>query len=92
MVEVCSTTLPQMAIPRILGHPEYEAALEKRRRRYELRSNIAYDLLKDVPGIKVNRTNGAFYMSVVFEDGVLTADQMPLACSFAAAIALGISV
>ena len=35
-------------------------------------SNIAYDLLKEVPGIKVNRTNGAFYMSVVFQKGQLT--------------------
>jgi len=75
MVEVCSTTLPQMAIPRILGHPEYPAALEERKHRYELRSNIAYEILRQVPGIKVNRTNGAFYMSVVFEDGVLSANQ-----------------
>jgi alanine-synthesizing transaminase len=49
--------------------------LEERKRRYEAQSNIAYEILKGVPGIKVNRTNGAFYMSVVFEDGLLTADQ-----------------
>jgi aspartate/methionine/tyrosine aminotransferase len=28
-------------------------------------------MLKQVPGLKVNRTNGAFYMSVVFEPGRL---------------------
>ena len=67
MVEVCSTTLPQKAIPFILSHPEYPKYLEQRRNRYELYSNIAYNLLKEVPGLKVNRTNGAFYMSVVFE-------------------------
>jgi aspartate/methionine/tyrosine aminotransferase len=72
MVEVCSTTLPQKAIPPILSHPEYPLYLEERRKRYEKHSNIAYQLLKEVPGIKVNRTNGAFYMSVVFEPGVLT--------------------
>ena len=71
MVEVCSTTLPQKAIPFILSHPEYPKYLEQRRNRYELYSNIAYNLLKEVPGLKVNRTNGAFYMSVVFEDGVI---------------------
>jgi aspartate/methionine/tyrosine aminotransferase len=72
MVEVCSTTLPQKAIPRIMTHPQYPAYLEERRTRYERCSNVAYDMLKDVPGIKVNRTNGAFYMSVVFRKGLLT--------------------
>jgi aspartate/methionine/tyrosine aminotransferase len=71
MVEVCSTTLPQKAIPPILSHPEYPAWLKERITRYEKYSNIAYDMLKKVPGIKVNRTNGAFYMSVAFEAGQL---------------------
>ena len=75
MVEVCSTTLPQKAIPPILSHPEYPKYLEKRRNRYEVHSNIAYDMLKEVPGLKVNRTNGAFYMSVVFEAGRLNDSQ-----------------
>lgn len=80
MVEVCSTTLPQMAIPRILSHPEYEASLDERRRRYEAHANLAYEIFSKVPGIKVNRTNGAFYMSVVFEDGALTPEQkLPIA-------------
>jgi aspartate/methionine/tyrosine aminotransferase len=35
-------------------------------------SNITYDCLKEVPGLMVNRTNGAFYMSVAFRDGLLT--------------------
>src|SRR5512139_598253 len=71
MVEVCSTTLPQMAIPALLSHPEYPKYLEERRIRYERCSNIAYDTLKKVPGLKVNRTNGAFYMAVAFEAGRL---------------------
>ncbi len=75
MVEVCSTTLPQKAIPPILSHPEYPAWLEERIRRYEKHSNIAYDILKKVPGVKVNRTNGAFYMSVAFKEGALTNKQ-----------------
>lgn len=71
MVEVCSTTLPQKAIPRIFQHPEFKKSLDERRRRYELLSGIAYNRLKDIDGVLVNRTNGAFYMSVVFEDGAL---------------------
>jgi aspartate/methionine/tyrosine aminotransferase len=71
MVEVCSTTLPQKAIPLILSHPEYQDWLDLRIARYEKFSNIAYDILKKVPGVKVNRTNGAFYMSVAFKEGGL---------------------
>ena len=75
MVEVCSTTLPQKAIPPILSHPEYPNWLAERIARYEKFSNIAYDILKQVPGVKVNRTNGAFYMSVAFKEGILTPKQ-----------------
>ncbi len=75
MVEVCSTTLPQKAIPALLSHPEYPKYLEERKSRYEHYSNIAYDLLKNVSGIKVNRTNGAFYMAVAFTKGQLTHSQ-----------------
>lgn len=74
MVEVCSTTLPQKAIPKILSHEQYPVYLEERTSRYEKFSNIAYNILKDVPGIKVNRANGAFYMSVAFKRDLLKAD------------------
>ncbi len=75
MVEVCSTTLPQMVFPKVLTHPEYPAYLEERIKRYEKFSNIAYECLKDVKGVLVNRPNGAFYMSVCFEEGPLTKKQ-----------------
>jgi len=75
MSEVCSTTFPQMAIPKIMMHPEYENYRKERILRYERLSNIAYDILKDVPYIAVNRTNGAFYMSVVFNEAVLNGRQ-----------------
>ena len=75
MVEVCSTTLPQKAIPLLLSHPEYDGYLQERIERYERFSNIAYNVLKKVPGLKVNRTNGAFYMSVVFDRALLNDKQ-----------------
>lgn len=75
MVEVCSTTLPQKAIPPLLSHPEYPAWLEERITRYEKLSNIAYNILKKVPEIKVNRTNGAFYMSIAFREDALNHQQ-----------------
>jgi len=71
MNEVCSTTLPQKTIPTIMSHPEYGNYLSERITRYERMSNITYNFLKDVPGLHVNRTNGAFYMAVAFEHGLL---------------------
>lgn len=71
MLEVCSTTLPQVVLPRIKQHPEYEGYLKERISRYERYSNLAYDILKEVKGLLVNRANGAFYMSAVFEEGLL---------------------
>jgi aspartate/methionine/tyrosine aminotransferase len=71
MSEVCSTTLPQMSIPRIMNHPEYEKYLQQRIEHYERLSNIAYNILKDVPCLIVNRTNGAFYMTAVFNEAFL---------------------
>jgi aspartate/methionine/tyrosine aminotransferase len=80
MNEVCSTTLPQKTIPAIMTHPAYGSYLEERTRRYERMSNITYDYLKEVPGLIVNRTNGAFYMAVAFKDGLLTSRQsLPIA-------------
>ncbi len=71
MNEVCSTTLPQKVIPAIMSHPEYPVYLEQRINSYEQMSNITYNFLKDIPGLMVNRTNGAFYMAAAFKDGLL---------------------
>lgn len=79
MVEVCSTTLPQKAIPRIFEHPGYHDYLRNRLQRYERLSHTAHDKLKQVPGIVANRTQGAFYMTAVFEEGWINGSQsLPL--------------
>ncbi|MCA9497117.1 MAG: pyridoxal phosphate-dependent aminotransferase [Nanoarchaeota archaeon] len=75
MLEVCSTTLPQMAIPKIFTNPKYQNYIEERNKVFERRSNLVYNLLKDVPGIIVNKTQGAFYTSIVFEKDVLNVNQ-----------------
>ncbi len=75
MLEVCSTTLPQKVIPAIMDDARYESHIAHRNAVYEKRSRIAYDQLKDIAGVIVNRTNGAFYMTVMFKEGALTANQ-----------------
>jgi alanine-synthesizing transaminase len=72
MLEVCSTTLPQRVIPSIMGDVRYPGHIAHRNAVYQKRSRIAYDLLKDIKGIIVNQTNGAFYMTVMFRENVLT--------------------
>jgi aspartate/methionine/tyrosine aminotransferase len=62
-------------LPKIQSHPRYQTYLDERIQRYEKFSNIAYDILKDVKGLQVNRTNGAFYMSAAFQEGVLNHEQ-----------------
>jgi len=75
MLEVCATTLPQLSVPRIFGHPKYRQHLRDRASMYEFRANEAYDIFAAVDGIMVNRTCGAFYMTIIFEDGVLNSNQ-----------------
>ena len=68
MMEVCSTTLPQMAIPIVMSDPRYESHLKERRMFYKKRSMKAFNILKNVSGIISPKTTGAFYVSVVFLD------------------------
>ncbi len=71
MLEVCSTSLPQYAIPKVMGDPRYLIHLEERKKMFEQRANEAYDFFSKVPGIFVTRPHGAFYMAVLFKEGVL---------------------
>ncbi len=75
MVEVCSTTLPQLVIPSVLSDPRYNEYHINRNMQYAVRSKFAYDTLKEIDGVIVNQTNGAFYMTVAFKKGVLSDKQ-----------------
>ena len=70
MLEVCSTTLPQMIIPEVYADPRYQAWKQERNAFFARRAQQALDILSDCPGVVVNRPNGAFYLSVVFADDV----------------------
>ncbi|NLW86143.1 MAG: pyridoxal phosphate-dependent aminotransferase [Planctomycetes bacterium] len=70
-LEVCSTTAPQMSIPLVMGDARYPDHLKTRARVFEQRAKEACSFFKDIPGIHVNCPNGAFYLTVLFEDGVL---------------------
>jgi len=75
MIEVCSTILPQLAIPIIMSHPAYHNYREKANNDIGKRSEWMAEILGDIPGIKFNPTQGAFYNTIVFDEGVLNPDQ-----------------
>lgn len=70
-LEVCSTSLPQLTIPRIMGDPRYQDHLERRRTMFGRRAREAFEALDGIPGVKVVLPQGALYFTVLFEDGVL---------------------
>ena len=75
MIEVCSTILPQLAIPRIRNHPEYPAYREQANAQIGERSEWMREILGKIEGIKFNPTQGAFYNTIVFDDQLLTTRQ-----------------
>ncbi|WPR74055.1 pyridoxal phosphate-dependent aminotransferase [Algoriphagus sp. NG3] len=75
MIEVCSTILPQLAIPKIMKHPAYFKYREEANAQVGKRSEWMREILGDIPGIKFNPTQGAFYNTIVFDEGVLKEDQ-----------------
>ena len=75
MIEVSSTTLPQRAIPRIMGDSRYPEFLQETNDRIGDRSQFLTEYLKDIPFIKFNLTNGAFYNTIIFKEGVLRPGQ-----------------
>ena len=70
-LEVCSTTAPQLVIPRVMGDERYPDHLKHRAVVFDARAKEAHNILQGIDGVKVNRPCGAFYMTVMFEDGVL---------------------
>jgi alanine-synthesizing transaminase len=75
MIEVCSTILPQLSIPKIMSHPEYGAYRAAANEKIGKRSRIMQEILGSIPGIKFNPTKGAFYNTVVFDDKYLNPNQ-----------------
>lgn len=79
-LEVCSTSGPQLAVPRIFGDPRYPEHLATRARTFAARSEEAYRIISAVPGLRIHRAQGAFYMTALFEPGALTSKQtLPIA-------------
>jgi aspartate/methionine/tyrosine aminotransferase len=70
-LEVCSTTLPQMSIPRVFGDPRYKDHLAHRAGIFAARAEEAVRAFDGCDAVIVNKPGGAFYLTVMFKDGAL---------------------
>lgn len=66
-LEVCSTTLPQLCIPAIMGDNRYPAHLEKRARMLASRAKEAEEAFKGHKGISLIPPRAALYATAVFD-------------------------
>jgi aspartate/methionine/tyrosine aminotransferase len=71
LLEVCSTTMPQMVIPKIYDHQKYPDWLQQNNAALQANGNRIAELLSTAPGLKVDQPDGAFYMMPLFEKGAL---------------------
>jgi len=70
-LEVSSTTLPQMSIPRVIGDARYEGHLARREAMFAGRAQEAADALAGCEHIIARKPGGAFYFTVMFKPGTL---------------------
>ncbi|MDX1959580.1 MAG: pyridoxal phosphate-dependent aminotransferase [Leptospiraceae bacterium] len=72
MLEVCSTTLPQMAIPEIYSSPNFIPHLKARNEKYRQRAREAVEILSGISGINLVEPRGGFFLTVSFDEGILS--------------------
>jgi aspartate/methionine/tyrosine aminotransferase len=88
MLEVCSTTLPQAVLPRVMSDERYFPYLKDRTEAYARKSKRAVETLGALPEVIINEAKGAFYMTLVFKEGALTDSQtLPMSDAARKAIA-----
>ena len=70
-LEVCSTTLPQMSLPRVCGNGRYKQHLLERAQCFSDRADEAVAAFDGCDAVVVNKPGGAFYLTVMFQDDIL---------------------
>lgn len=74
-LEVCSTTLPQMSIPRVFGNSRYPSHLTTRAATFRDRAEEAAAAFEGCEYVISNKPSGAFYYTIMFKEGVLNEHQ-----------------
>jgi aspartate/methionine/tyrosine aminotransferase len=68
MTEVCSTTLPQAVLPKILSDARYPEHLAARRQAYQERAAVADRIINASPHLRTVPPKGAFYLPITFTE------------------------
>jgi len=64
MLEVCSTTLPQMILPHVYSSPHFKGYLKGRIDKYKSRAEEAVAFFNQIPQARVSMPGGVFYFVV----------------------------
>ena len=75
MLEVCATTLPQKVLPLIMSDERYYPYLAQRNANYWEKSQLAHAVFSKIHGLTVHKAYGAFYLTVLFNEGTLRPGQ-----------------
>ncbi len=67
MLEVCSTTLPQIVFPKMYTHPEFPAFLAARLQKYKARLDTAMRVFEGCQVLKPVVPDGVFYLTVTID-------------------------
>ena len=77
MLEVCATTLPQLAIPVVMQHPAFKDYRANENKKIAVRSRQVAGWLADIPAVYFNSTEGAFFNTIVFKEEYLQKVKTP---------------
>jgi alanine-synthesizing transaminase len=75
-LEVSSTTLPQLSIPRVIGDARYPEHLARRQKMFAGRAREMMAAFDGCEHVMVNKPGGAFYFTVMFRPGALGTDRV----------------
>jgi alanine-synthesizing transaminase len=67
MLEVCSTTLPQVVFPKLATHAQFQDFLQSRIAKYRRRADQALEIFASCPVLKPVAPDGVFYLTVVID-------------------------
>jgi aspartate/methionine/tyrosine aminotransferase len=70
-LEVCSTSLPQLCIPAVMGDSRYAGHLARRALMFEKRAEEAAVAFTGIPGLSLMKPRGALYATAVFDPAVM---------------------
>jgi aspartate/methionine/tyrosine aminotransferase len=77
-LEVCSTSLPQLCIPAVMGDARYPAHLARRAAIFEERAEEAAAAFAGIAGISLVKPRGALYATAVFDGAAFNDERSSL--------------